>query len=702
MNIALNSCQSIEDQTKSACLIPKFGLDLMKCEIDRLIMLTRTSVFPLPYFIPRRSYYEFHADVFPETFSYTANLHKSEWLAGENGSTTKTVLNPESQKQFNPSSSSPTSSSSLTTSTSSTSSTSSMKTESISTLKSESESKPVVNISISEAPFVKPQPPPPITITKQTSVEEKLVRRNSNSENEAATPISAKKENNGEQPQIQFRFRKQQNLTDQTNTTTNTPNRVTKAKSIYYQSKFKYIQGKSAHKSEHITNIRNLSTMWPSECNGFQINSKYAAFILTGNSGNIGIVELNKPGRLPDTVINCIINKTKLSDFTWDPFDDDVIAVACDDGIVRVWTIPEGGLISSLTEPDVELKGHIERLYCIKYHPYAKNVLASASYDRTIKLWNIETGEAVKSLTGNTDLLFSMSWSPCGNKLAAICKDGFVRIYEPLVSEQPIVQSKVGPASGSKAARIEWALNGTHIFISGFAKGNSRQIFLLKSDDLSQVACEDISCSPSLLIPYFDPDTNVVYLFAKGEETVYLYEIQEDAPYFQVLSPYKPDGLHYAFAFLPKHLCDIKSVEINKSHRLTKDNRIEAISFTVPRTKQSFFQDDIFPDTVYRGQPYLQAAEWFNSQAFELRYITLKPDDMQNLTEFQAQEEQKPAVAKPKPVIQGSGGSGWACNMLDANTFGSEEQKIINTMLQRPSLYKEPDTDSDSENDDWH
>ena len=152
---------------------------------------------------------------------------------------------------------------------------------------------------------------------------------------------------------------------------------------VYYQSKFKYIQGKSAHKSEHITNIRNLSTMWPSECNGFQINSKYAAFILTGNSGNIGIVELNKPGRLPDTVINCIINKTKLSDFTWDPFDDDVIAVACDDGIVRVWTIPEGGLISSLTEPDVELKGHIER-YFMSYCIFELNYFKFFNFKKTL------------------------------------------------------------------------------------------------------------------------------------------------------------------------------------------------------------------------------------------------------------------------------------------------------------------------------
>jgi coronin-7 len=88
--------------------------------------------------------------------------------------------------------------------------------------------------------------------------------------------------------------------------------------------------------------------MWPSECNGFQINSKHAAFLLAGSSGQIGIVEvfkkihilkseiylkkiylkkLNKPGRLPDSTINSIVNKSKVSDFQWDPFDDETLAV---------------------------------------------------------------------------------------------------------------------------------------------------------------------------------------------------------------------------------------------------------------------------------------------------------------------------------------------------------------------------------------
>ena len=53
----------------------------------------------------------------------------------------------------------------------------------------------------------------------------------------------------------------------------------------------------------------------------------------------------------------------------------------------------------------VELKGHTERLYCIRYHPYVNDLLASASYDRTVKLWNVHTKQAVKTLTGHENVV---------------------------------------------------------------------------------------------------------------------------------------------------------------------------------------------------------------------------------------------------------------------------------------------------------
>jgi coronin-7 len=63
-----------------------------------------------------------------------------------------------------------------------------------------------------------------------------------------------------------------------------------------------------------------------------------------------------------------------------------------------------------------------------------------------------------------------MSWNLNGSKLATICKDGFIRVYEPIESETPLIQEKAGPPAGGKSARIEWVMNGKALLISGFGK----------------------------------------------------------------------------------------------------------------------------------------------------------------------------------------------------------------------------------------
>ncbi len=45
--------------------------------------------------------------------------------------------------------------------------------------------------------------------------------------------------------------------------------------------------------------------------------------------------------------------------------------------------------------------------------------------------------------------------------------------------------------------------------------------------------------------------------------------------------------------------------------------------------KLGYFQDDIYPDTLDRQKPYLNAQEWFNGAKFDFNYISLQPQDMQ-------------------------------------------------------------------------
>ncbi|CAF0744077.1 unnamed protein product [Brachionus calyciflorus] len=688
-SFAHNSSQALDDQIKAVCLLPKLGLDLMKCEIDRLILLTRNSVYPLPYLAPRNDKTSFHQNLYPDTYNLNKpGCDKKLWMEGQNSQTIKIPLNPNTIRNNGVSDERKTHN---------VPETSNSSVNFVATQSTKTESVNVANMLSS------------ININNMSEMSESN-SKTKNTHNKQDKDSSSDKENDQTKKaeNVLMRSNLNPNVLSTPNKLaplSNLDNRKSKAKSVYYQSKFKYINGKAAHKNEHITNIRSLSTMWSAESNGFQINSKHAAFFVSGNSGQIGIVELNKVGRLDDAVINTLVNRVKCSDFQWDPFDDETLAAACDDCTIKLWKIPEEGLDQSLEDPPIVLTGHADRLASIKYHPYAKNVLASSSYDKTIKIWNIDSRLPIITLHSHTDFIFSFNWSPCGSKLATICKDGYIRVYEPLKSEFPILESKCGPRKDAKAARIEWVLHGRGLLASGFGTGNLRQIFLFDSENLNELKSEDINHSPSLLIPYFDVDINVLYLYAKGEETINLYEIQEEEPYFQVLTPFKPDGSHLAIGFLPKISCDIKSAEIAKAYRLTKDNRIEPMSFTVPRVKLSFFQDDIYPDTIDRHESYLNANDWFNGIQPELIYINLQPAGMQKLSEILA-VEQSTQPSKPNRNIEiarkESNGSNGTGDMYDPQNLSTDERKIISSMLQRATLFRNNDKSEDEEdNSEW-
>ncbi|CAM9674454.1 unnamed protein product [Discosporangium mesarthrocarpum] len=68
---------------KGMAMVPKRGLDVMKCETARLLKLTSTSVEPLSFIVPRKSD-AFQDDLFPPTFSGQPSHTADQWLAGSN------------------------------------------------------------------------------------------------------------------------------------------------------------------------------------------------------------------------------------------------------------------------------------------------------------------------------------------------------------------------------------------------------------------------------------------------------------------------------------------------------------------------------------------------------------------------------------------------------------------------------------------
>jgi coronin-7 len=197
-------------------------------------------------------------------------------------------------------------------------------------------------------------------------------------------------------------------------------------------------------------------------------NTERIAVPLSGPGGKIAVLEISKTGRLPDGVIPALVHGTNIMDFCWDPFDNHRLAVGCDDGTVRLWRIPNNGLVEPTNEPETLLEAHPDKIYVMKFHPLAADILATASYDTTIRVWDLQTLQQRFCLTGHTDQIFCMSWSPCGTMLATVCKDGYIRVFKPRQTGEAVKQGK-GPV-GTRGARLVWALDGNFIVVIGFDK----------------------------------------------------------------------------------------------------------------------------------------------------------------------------------------------------------------------------------------
>lgn len=88
------------------------------------------------------------------------------------------------------------------------------------------------------------------------------------------------------------------------------------------------------------------------------------------------------------------------------------------------------GLQESTNEPNRTFSAHPDKIYIIRFHPTASDLLTTAAHDLTIKIWDLsqETPTAEITLTGHTEQIFALDWSTCGEYLATVCKDGFVRV----------------------------------------------------------------------------------------------------------------------------------------------------------------------------------------------------------------------------------------------------------------------------------
>lgn len=550
---------------KSVTLIPKRSLKVMDAEIARLLILDQyQSIIPVSYIAPRKSYRDFHSDLFPPTRSPFSFLTSKSWLCSTPWTASTLELDPSHRGEL---------------------------------IRIDAVFGEHSNVVVNDE-------------NANNDLNDNDVRMNDGKENNT----------NGSSVDIHITDHDRNNTSNgkhkhtTTNDNENNKNQSTQFKiplaksfdSVIQQSnsplkredsqrrrfttrttKFRHLKGTILKKEHHVTNISGLCKTIPGECNYFKANERFCA-VPIGNNNKLAIIA-NKGHRVESTLMpSLIVANCKIGDFAFNPFDNFEVAIGCSDGTVKIWSIPENGLISSSEVPSSELTGHTDRITIVEYHPTASGILTTASTDLTIRIWDTKSAQQKLLIDAIPSPLFGLSWDPDGNLLAVVSKDHKLNILDP--RKGGVIVSSGESTPGSRGARVCWTNNGSQVAVVGFSKVSERQLVLYSVDDLTtSLATEGIDVNPSILIPYFDEDSRTLFLTGKGDCTVFAFEISptaEKSPYIHHLSHFNCPSPHQAIALLPKSTCDVKKVEFARGFRLT-NNSIEPISFTVPRLRVS-------------------------------------------------------------------------------------------------------------------
>uniref|UniRef100_A0A0X3NY91 Coronin n=1 Tax=Schistocephalus solidus TaxID=70667 RepID=A0A0X3NY91_SCHSO len=410
------------------------------------------------------------------------------------------------------------------------------------------------------------------------------------------------------------------------------------------KSKFKHIIGKPNKKEFCYDDIRITKSSWDSTyCS---VNPKYVAIITEAAGGGAFLVlPVEKYGRVERDAPLVAGHRAAVLDIEWCPHNDDLIASGSEDCTAKVWQIPEGGLEPkvNLTTPVADLVAHQRRVGLVRWHPTAEYVLLTAGADNMVFLWNVSTEEKLVTISF-PDMVLSASFNFDGSKLVTTCKDRHTRVMDPRKGE--ILKENICHP-GTKPQQAVYLKNG-RIFTTGFSPMSERQYALWDVDDVTkQLQCQDLDTSNGLLFPFYDPDSNLIFLVGKGDCSIRYFEITDEEPFVYFIDTLTSTDPQRGMGWMPKRGLDVNQNEIARFYKLHAKGLCEVISFTVPR-KSVLYQDDLYPDTV-SDMPALSAEEWMSGKNAPPLLMSLKDSFVSK--EKNTKKNGKLPLSRPRPSL---------------------------------------------------
>lgn len=287
---------------------------------------------------------------------------------------------------------------------------------------------------------------------------------------------------------------------------------------------------------------------------------------------------------------------------------------------VKIWNIPEKGLEQSLSTAECQFSHKQRRVETVGFHPTADYLLHSTAFG-SLSLWDLTAQKDAFSNNEHPDVIQSLSWKHDGTVMATSCKDKMVRIVDPR-SNAPIGLTASSHQS-IKDSRVVWLGNQQRVLTTGFDSARLRQIIIrdLRQFNAPEKTLE-LDCSTGILMPLYDPDTNMLFLAGKGDTTIAYMEVTDKDPF--LIEGLRHNGEQTKGACLvPKRALRVMEGEVNRILQLTS-NSVIPIMYQVPRKSYRDFHGDLYPETSgYRSE--LTVTQWLKGANAPVPKMSLDP-----------------------------------------------------------------------------
>jgi coronin-1B/1C/6 len=390
-------------------------------------------------------------------------------------------------------------------------------------------------------------------------------------------------------------------------------------------SKYRHVFAAAPRKETVWDGVKLTKNAWDS--NFVTVNPSWVAVSWqVGGGGAVGVINVNTVSKL-DKVPMITGHKGPVLDLEFNPFNDNVLATVSEDCYGKVWVIPPDFQGTNDKESQL-LKGHQRKVGNVAWNPTAENVLATGGTDFAVKIWDVNTGDEKFNFPGHNGIIQSLNWNYDGSLLSSFCKDAKLRVFDPR-QQSPV--GVVDGHAGVKGGRAMFLGKHDKVFSVGFGKTSERQYFIYDVKNLSAplVGPVNIDNQAGMLMPFYDEDSDLIFLAGKGDGTIryYEFEMEGEKPAVHFCSQYASNESTAAIGCMPKRGVDVNTCEIMKFFRVVVTPtvgtfKMEPLSFKVPR-KSDLFQEDLFPD-CRSDEPALTADQWFNGDNSKPKTKTLK------------------------------------------------------------------------------